>query len=69
MCVINAHEWIRGHEQVQYLEQNRECCWSSRSVFIDDDYDDVNLAEHWILVEMQPLILNHALVKWSNPTT
>ena len=25
MCVINAHEWIRGHEQVQYLEQNREC--------------------------------------------
>ena len=37
MCVINAHEWIRGHEQVQYLEQNRECCWSSRSVFIDDD--------------------------------
>ena len=41
----------------------------SRSVFIDDDYDDVNLAEHWILVEMQPLILNHALVKWSNPTT
>ena len=29
-------------------------------------YDDVNLAEHWILVEMQPLILNHALVKWPN---